>query len=121
MKHRIQKIKDSLATFRENIEQFFWFPKPPVLKPDESKHNSDPIPSRFDYVAYDEESQVNQQIFKTLVTDIELELNHIEDGRSKSLAITKLEECYGWIGKAIRDDQIRRNATTKLQEERCNS
>jgi hypothetical protein len=28
------------------------------------------------------------------------------DSRAKSLALTKLEECYMWIGKMIRDEQI---------------
>jgi len=38
--------------------------------------------------------------------------------RAKALAITKLEEVYMWIGKAIRDDQIKRNGSAELQEER---
>jgi len=36
--------------------------------------------------------------------------------RAKALAITKLEEVYMWIGKAIRDDQIKRNGSAELQE-----
>ena len=31
-------------------------------------------------------------------------------GRAKSLALTKLEECYMWIGKGLRDHQIAVNA-----------
>jgi hypothetical protein len=41
--------------------------------------------------------------------------------RSKALAFTKLEECYAWIGKGIRNDQIARNGNAELQEERTNS
>lgn len=41
--------------------------------------------------------------------------------RAKALALTKLEEVYMWIGKAIRDDQIERNGSAELQEERNNS
>jgi hypothetical protein len=40
--------------------------------------------------------------------------------RAKALALTKLEEVYMWIGKAIRDDQLSRNGTAELQEERNN-
>jgi hypothetical protein len=31
---------------------------------------------------------------------------------------TKLEEAYMWIGKAVRDDQIERNGSAELLEER---
>lgn len=37
---------------------------------------------------------------------------------TKSLAITKLEECYMWIGKAIRDEQIARGGDNKHVPER---
>jgi len=79
------------------------------------------MPSRFDYVAYDDEAQKLQTYFKNTFTKIDEYLNCLEDGRSKALAITKLEEAYMWIGKAIRDEQILRNKETKLQEERGNS
>lgn len=34
------------------------------------------------------------------------------------MAITKLEEFYMWVGKAIRDEQLLRNGSAELQEER---
>lgn len=77
--------------------------------------------SRFDYVKYDDKAAVQQAGFKKLVTEVE---EYIEGSlfspRAKALALTKLEECYMWIGKAIRDDQISRNGSAELQEERKN-
>jgi hypothetical protein len=74
--------------------------------------------TRFNYVRYDESAQIFSNAAKDLSVNLE---NFIEDAlnssRAKALALTKLEECYAWIGKAIRDDQI---AARKgdLQEER---
>lgn len=62
--------------------------------------------SRFDYVKYDDRSIVNQEVFKSMVTEIETHIETILSERPKALALTALEECYMWIGKGIRDDQI---------------
>lgn len=79
-------------------------------------------PGRFDYVKYDDQAIALQADFKHSFETLE---RHIENGltapRYKALALTKLEETYMHIGKAIRDDQIARNNTTELQEERSNS
>lgn len=48
----------------------------------------------------------------------ELVEKYIESPRAKALALTKLEECYMWIGKGVRDDQIKRNGSAELQEKR---
>jgi hypothetical protein len=78
--------------------------------------------SRFDYVKYDETATTRQEAFKAVVTGLETFIEeHCISPRAKALALTKLEECYMWIGKAIRDDQIKRNGTAELQEERSNS
>jgi len=71
--------------------------------------------SRFDYIKYDETSITTQELLKTLCTQLEdvMELALVSS-RTKALAITALEECYVWIGKSIRDEQIARN----VQEER---
>lgn len=76
--------------------------------------------SRFDYVKYDETAVQLQESAKRMVSDLEAMIDQIGNCgfRSKSLAITKLEESYMWIGKAIRDDQIARNGSADLQEER---
>jgi hypothetical protein len=66
--------------------------------------------SRFDYVQYDEESRDDQETAKVLVTNIEQFIEFdFKDSRSKALALTKLEECYMWIGKMIRDKQLERS------------
>jgi hypothetical protein len=76
---------------------------------------------RFDYVKYDEQGQKTQDMFKHSIVGLEKDiLGSLAAGRAQSLALTKLEEVYMWIGKAIRDDQIKRNGSAPLQEERKN-
>jgi ribosomal protein L33 len=78
--------------------------------------------SRLDYVKYDELSQNDQVVFKTICADLEDQiLCRLGPGRASSLAITKLEECYMWIGKGIRDSQVARDGKAPLMEERSNS
>lgn len=79
------------------------------------------MPSRFDYVKYDEFAQRGQEKAKILCTHLEQSIENLPSGRAKALALTKLEEVYMWIGKALRDDQIQRNGTAPLQEERKDS
>lgn len=78
--------------------------------------------SRFDYVKYDEESIRHQEHAKLMCDNVRacIETN-LKPGRASALAMTKLEEVYMWIGKQIRDDQIARNGSAPLQEERVNS
>lgn len=76
---------------------------------------------RFDYVKYDNQAIRDQEAFKTYVQALEEMIEKkLLSPRARSLALTKLEEVYMWIGKAIRDDQIARNCS-ELQEERTNS
>ena len=78
--------------------------------------------SRFDYVKYDDKAVEMQNGVKYQVTELERFIESFcKSPRAKALALTKLEECYMWIGKAIRDDQIQRNGSAELQEERTNS
>lgn len=77
--------------------------------------------SRFDYVKYDAIAESEQTLAKENVTELEMLIDSLKSPRAKALALTKLEECYMWIGKAIRDDQIARNGSAELQEERTNS
>jgi len=77
--------------------------------------------SRFDYVKYDDLANEQQQYFKQSVSNLELAIDSLKSPRAKALAITKLEEVYMWVGKAIRDDQIARNGSAELQEKRNNS
>jgi hypothetical protein len=77
---------------------------------------------RFDYVKYDDKSTTDQANLKSYCADLESAISNLIDcPRSKSLALTKLEECYMWIGKGIRNDQASRNAAFELQEQRTNN
>lgn len=78
--------------------------------------------SRFDYVKYDERAVGEQAAFKAQFEHLEgmVSVNLISP-RAKALVMTKLEEAYLWVGKAIRDDQIARNGQVKPMEERTNS
>lgn len=87
---------------------------------------------RFDYVKYDEAAIAKQADFKASFKMLEMKIENIGHelpfdlkpifvGRAKSLALTALEECYMWIGKGLRDEQLYRNSQTHLQEEKTNS
>lgn len=76
--------------------------------------------SRFDYVRYDDAAQKQQAMFKDWCAMLEGGINGLGTGRAQALALTALEETYMWIGKAIRDEQIKRNGSAPLQEERGN-
>lgn len=80
-----------------------------------------PPSTRFDYVQYDEKAASLQQSVKSHCVVLELFLNNLPESRGKALALTKLEEFYMWTGKAIRDDQIKRNGSAPSQEQRSNS
>jgi hypothetical protein len=75
--------------------------------------------------AAEDQAQAKELVMKleTMVGGIGYAQGVLTDScaRSKAQAITKLEECYMWIGKAIRDDQIARSGSAPLQEERINS
>jgi hypothetical protein len=81
---------------------------------------------RFDYVQYDNFAVEQSAKFKVAVEGLEKIINmefppagpgHQDSvGRAKSLALTKLEECYMWIGKAIRDSQLGRAARRSHQQ-----
>lgn len=76
--------------------------------------------NRFDYVAYDDEAATKQRIAKGFMIAVEGFIDaHLPKGRASSLALTKLEEVYMWIGKAIRDEQVE-NRKAELQEARNN-
>lgn len=78
-------------------------------------------PSRFDYVRYDQESQDKQRVFKDHVEELDRMISTLECPRSTEYAIKALEECYMWVGKALRNEQLKRNVDTELQEERCDT
>ena len=63
---------------------------------------------RFDYVEFDEKSKVQQAQMKQAFQDMDILIQNLGSNRSQSLALTKLEECYMWVGKTIRDSQNER-------------
>ena len=78
--------------------------------------------NRFDYVKYDAISQAKSTVFKKEFMELEGRvMEALPGGRAKSLVLTKLEEAYMWVGKAIRDEQLDRNGEVELQEERNNA
>lgn len=88
--------------------------------------------SRFDYVKYDGTASCFQQNAKEKFGELEGLIEMIKNNsvprnsqvvtaRSAAMALTKLEECYMWVGKAIRDEQMARNGSSPLQEDRTNS
>lgn len=76
---------------------------------------------RFDYIAYDEIAASDQRVFKYEFEELEHAIDSLPSGRAKYLALTKLEECYMWIGEAIRDGQLARNGSAPLEEGRSDS
>lgn len=74
--------------------------------------------SRYDFVKYDEKAAGLSNKYKALFQELEAQLTlDLGPGkRSLATAMTKLEEAFMWVGKAVRDQQIERNATTELEE-----
>ena len=72
---------------------------------------------RFNYIRYDTKAAAAQQTFKAYFETMESLVETLEPGRAKALVLTKLEEAYMWVGKAIRDQQISRLAPDEQQEE----
>lgn len=62
--------------------------------------------TRFDWVIFDEPRQQLQGIIKDRYKRVEIALDALAAGRAKSLALTKLEESFMWVGKALRDEQL---------------
>ncbi len=76
--------------------------------------------NRFDYVKYDDKATTAQAEFKSAMQALEKLTDKLSKGRAQSLVLTKLEEAFMWVGKAIRDDQIVRTGAVSLQESRGN-
>lgn len=66
--------------------------------------------NRFESMEYDDVAIVTQKIFKEQFMHLEdLASIKLDSARARALVLTKLEEAYMWVGKAIRDDQIARH------------
>lgn len=72
---------------------------------------------RFSYIRYDEIAQTKGQDFKKQFVELATKVEEkLPNGRAKSLVLTKLEEAYMWVGKAIRDEQISRTPPSSNPE-----
>jgi hypothetical protein len=63
----------------------------------------------FDYIDWDEKSQAHCDRCRDLAMALEAAILDIGPSRSRSLALTKLEETFMWVGKAIRSEQWARH------------
>lgn len=83
------------------------------------KHSPIPESGRFDYVRYDDKAAQDQAAFKAHFQAIEYQVNQrLGQSRPASLVMTKLEEAYMWVGKAIRDAQVARQGDSADQPHR---
>lgn len=74
--------------------------------------------SRFEYVKYDSVAGVTQKHGKKIVENLESFIeSSISCPDAKAKALTKLEECYMWIGKGIRNDQITRGVVAEPEKD----
>ena len=80
---------------------------------------------RFDYIKFDEVAAAKSAAFRRLFIDIEtfIEANLAIDpnmprelsgpiARQKAILFTKLEDAYGAVGRALRDEQRARNQSS---------
>lgn len=59
---------------------------------------------------FDSQSMIDSEYAKKLVKDLETFITYdFASSREQSLALTRLEELHMWIGKMIRDAQLKRN------------
>jgi hypothetical protein len=66
--------------------------------------------SRFDYTKFDKTSSTKLEDAKQAYKSVEALIEGVlpVGSREKSLVLTKLEESFMWVGKAIRNEQIER-------------
>jgi len=71
--------------------------------------------SRFDHVEFDLAHIEIRKEAKQLCLDLESFVDQMTPSRAKSLALTALEESYMWIGKGLRDSQVRFDQNQKFK------
>ena len=74
--------------------------------------------NRFSYIRYDEIHTAKQARFKDAFESLEAMIDELPQGRAKALVLTKIEEAYMWVGKAIRDNQISLNGSAEEEIKR---
>ncbi len=58
--------------------------------------------TRFVYVEWDEKAQARSDAGQELAKLMEEHIQSLPPSREASLAMTKLEECFMWMGKAVK-------------------
>lgn len=77
------------------------------------------MPSKtFSYIKYDQTSIEKQERCKELVEALESQVERLGAGHYQQQAMDHLEIFYMMVGKAIRDDQLRRGVQTEHSPER---
>ncbi len=117
-KEEEERVKASLKTWFEEKSFFDKLRVQMVLDyiyPPTSKGRNE-MSGRFNYVKYDEKSIESQNQFKSVFEGLENMVSNLQDGRAKSLVMTKLEEAYLWVGKAIRDEQLAKRGGVEQPE-----
>lgn len=77
--------------------------------------------NKFAYVKYDDVTSAKSAMFKKMVEDLQQQIELLGAGREQQTASYKLEECFMWIGKALKEEQIRKDGTIKHLPERSDS
>lgn len=76
---------------------------------------------RFSYIQYDEETKAKGIELKAKFEELETLMDKLlEDGRAKALCLTNLEQSYAWLGKSLRDSQVKRTKQFEDKPERGN-
>jgi hypothetical protein len=120
---RIEKERDALAVqINELMDRLTKYTTPQVEGVTFKTTKEREMESKtFSYVQYDNKAKADQEELKAMFEAVEdFVVKHLNNGRAKSLVMTKLEEAYMWTGKSIRDDQIARNVNTAHVAERTN-
>ena len=63
--------------------------------------------SRFEFIKYDDARTKKQKHYNDQFRDLERLVEQVTDTRTRSMILTKLEEAYLWVGKALRDEQAK--------------
>ena len=71
----------------------------------------------FRHIKYDDVARAQAAAFKAKFEELEAMILKLVPGRESALAATNMEQAHMWIGKAIRNDQFKRDATFERETE----
>lgn len=69
--------------------------------------------SRFDFIKYDNIAQARHDMLKDLIEELAECIVELTPSRESALAMTNLEQSFMWMGKAIKEDQKKRQEDTE--------